>query len=87
MVKCRVCGKEIEYDYWKAHVRKHKLDFCKETNNIRIDYWKIDWEDVVHWFNPSESKYTKRREKKQLNELEIRDGSMQLSEFNKENKK
>lgn len=50
--KCRVCGAMVSFMYWGAHVKQHKVAFCKAIGRVTGEAWKINWEDVVAFYHP-----------------------------------
>jgi len=41
---------------WSKHVAKHKREFCRAIGRMEGEAWRINWEDVVLYFNPKEAK-------------------------------
>ena len=41
---------------WAKHVEKHKKMFMIDNHVINKPWWKIKWEDVVLFYNPSEAR-------------------------------
>lgn len=54
-IKCRCCGAEIGRYGWNKHVEKHKREFCRAIGRLEGEYWRVNWEDVVKFFNPKEA--------------------------------
>ena len=54
-LKCRVCGQEIGFYGWSKHVESHKKQFCKDNGINKEEYYKIEWEQVVKFYNPKEA--------------------------------
>ena len=59
MVKCRICGMDCNYLGWAKHVNKHKREFCRAIGRFEGEAWKVNWEDVVKFFNPKKAKNNK----------------------------
>jgi hypothetical protein len=55
MIKCRVCGREVKEGGWSAHVNKHKRDYCRVIGRNESEAWRVNWEDVVAYYNPSQA--------------------------------
>ena len=63
--KCKVCGAEIGTYGWNKHVEKHKRAYCRAIGRTETEWWRVNWEYVVLFFNPgaaNESKCVKSHE-------------------------
>lgn len=53
MSKCRVCGQEVKKGMgMQSHVLKHKREFCRAIGRAEGEAWRVNWEDVVLFYNP-----------------------------------
>ena len=57
--KCRVCSMDIGFYGWGKHCEKHKREFCRAIGRFEGEAWRVNWEDVVKYFNTKEAKEEK----------------------------
>lgn len=69
---CRCCGRVVKKGGFQSHTLKHKIAFCAVIGRNISDAWKLNWENVVLYFNPKKANekkclhYDKRRDQKSL---------------------
>lgn len=53
--RCRACKSSVGAGGYQTHILKHKRDFCNVIGRWAGDAWKVNWEDVVLFYNPEEA--------------------------------